>query len=77
MVTLEEARARLAELCRQAQDGEDVVLTSDGRPLARLQPMEPAPAPKGKRPLGLYRGKVIVHDNFNDPLPDEYMEPFD
>jgi prevent-host-death family protein len=41
----EAARPILAELCRRAAAGEEVIITRRGRPLARLVPVEPAPTP--------------------------------
>ena len=42
-VSLSEARARLTDLVRQAEAGEEVVLTRHGRPAARIIAMAPAP----------------------------------
>jgi prevent-host-death family protein len=78
MIPLEEAKTKLHELCARARQGEDVVLTENGEPVGRLGPIEPmTPVEmKGKRPLGLHAGQVIVHDNFDDPLPDDLREAF-
>ncbi|MGQ0431483.1 MAG: type II toxin-antitoxin system Phd/YefM family antitoxin [Microthrixaceae bacterium] len=40
-----ELRARLAAVLRQAQEGERVIITVDGRPIAQLGPVEAAGAP--------------------------------
>ena len=40
-----ELRANLAAALRQASDGERVIITVDGRPVAQLGPIEPAGAP--------------------------------
>ena len=40
-----ELRAHLATALRQAEAGERVVITVDGRPVAQLGPLEPAGAP--------------------------------
>lgn len=78
MIPLDEAKTRLAELCARARSGEDVVLTDNGEPIGRLGPVEPMTPTEnaGKRPLGLYAGQVIIHDNFDDPLPDDLREAF-
>lgn len=70
LVPIEDAKANLLELCQRVRRGEDIVLTQDGHPVGRLAPVESKTGPAGKRPLGLYRGKVVVHETFNDPLPD-------
>lgn len=40
-----ELRAHLAAALRQAGDGERVIITVDGRPVAQLGPLEPSGAP--------------------------------
>jgi prevent-host-death family protein len=40
-ISLSEAKARLTELVRLAEAGEEVVLTRNGRPVVRLTPEEP------------------------------------
>ena len=43
-VPLSDAKARLTDLVRQAEAGEEVVLTRHGRPAARIVPVAPAPS---------------------------------
>ena len=43
-VPLSDAKARLTDLVRQAEAGEDVVLTRHGKPAARIVAMAPGPA---------------------------------
>ena len=78
IVPLDEAKTKLPELCARARQGEEIVLTENGEPVGRLEPIEPMTRvdTKGKRPLGLHAGQVIVHDNFDDPLPDDLREAF-
>ncbi|RMH75921.1 MAG: type II toxin-antitoxin system prevent-host-death family antitoxin, partial [Actinomyces sp.] len=38
-------RARVAAAVRRAGDGERIVVTVDGRPVAQLGPLEPSPRP--------------------------------
>ena len=35
------------------------------------------PATLKLRPIGLHKGKVRISDNFDDPLPDEFMKAFE
>ena len=39
---MSDAKARLTDLVRQAEAGEDVVLTHHGKPVARIVPVVPA-----------------------------------
>lgn len=50
-VSLTDAKARLTDLVRRAEEGEDVVLTRHGRPAARLVPVSPRPSKKEKEAL--------------------------
>ena len=43
-VPLSDAKARLTDLVRQAEAGEEVVLTRHGRPAARIVPVAPTPS---------------------------------
>jgi antitoxin (DNA-binding transcriptional repressor) of toxin-antitoxin stability system len=52
-----------------ALSGTEVIITSDGEPLLKIIRME---APKRQRKPGLGEGRVIIHDNFDDPLPDSF-----
>lgn len=42
-VSLSDAKARLTDLVRQAEAGEEVVLTRHGKPAARIVPMASVP----------------------------------
>jgi antitoxin (DNA-binding transcriptional repressor) of toxin-antitoxin stability system len=74
-VTLEEAQAKLPELIAQLQPGEEVIITRDQKPVARLtgtgEPLKP------QRKLGTMKGSVLyMAPDFDAPLDDfkEYME---
>jgi prevent-host-death family protein len=74
-VILEEAKAHLEELIAQLQPGEELVITRDQKPVARLTgAAEPA---RSQRKLGTMRGSVLnMAPDFDAPLDDfqEYME---
>ena len=44
-----EAKAHLSELLDRVARGEEIVITRDGKPAARLVPAEGAPKPAGKK----------------------------
>lgn len=71
-MTVEEARAKLPELIAQLAPGEEVLLTSDDRPVAKLV-RHPGDQP---RPVyGRGRGKVVVVSEDDEHLRafEEYM----
>jgi prevent-host-death family protein len=74
-VNMHEAKSQLSKLVDLAHQGEDVIIARNGKPAARLVPIESET--KKLRPIGLDIGKVIMHDNFDDPLPEEFMKAFE
>jgi prevent-host-death family protein len=60
--------ARLSELVRAAENGDEVVLTRQGEHVARLVPMR-------ARKAGSARGLFTVPPDFDEPLEDfrDYM----
>ena len=80
-VTLDEAATQLARLLQAAREGEEVVLTQDDRPVARLVPMDSSSngnvetlKPQARRGSG--KGLFTMAPDFEAPLEDfkEYME---
>jgi len=67
IVPIHEAEAHLADLVARASRGEEVLIKGAGTQVRLV--------PEPKRPLGLFRGRIIIHDNFDDPLPEEFLEP--
>lgn len=72
-VGIHEAKTNLSKLIPAVQDGEEVIITNAGRPVARLVPFKEK---SGGRPLGLYRDSVILHGDISEPLPDKVVEEF-
>lgn len=74
-VTLEEAQGHLALLIEQLRPGEEIVITRDDKPIARLvAASEPG---RQTRRLGTMKGTIVhIADDFDSPLEDfrEYME---
>jgi len=71
-IELAQAEVQLAKLFREVEGGAEVVITSNGQPVARLiPPVEAAP----DRVPGNAKGLFIVPDDFDAPLEDfrEYM----
>jgi prevent-host-death family protein len=73
IVELHQAEADLEKLVEEAEAGEEVVITRDGKPVARLVP--PAAEDQAPRVPGSAKGLFTVPDDFDAPLDDfrEYM----
>jgi len=72
-VGVHEAKTHLSRLLQRVATGEEIVITRDGTPVARLMPVEA----RGRRSFGHYRGSFTVPDDFDAPLPDEVLESFE
>ena len=70
-VSVDEAQEKLQDLLAQALAGNEVIITEDGKPVARLVPVPVAPLKK-KRVAGLNRGTIWTSEDFDQPLPDEF-----
>jgi prevent-host-death family protein len=73
-INIHAAKTHLSRLVDAAAAGEEIVIAKAGKPLARLCPLSQEPR---KRVLGRLRGKLVVPDDFDAPLPDEVLELFE
>jgi len=68
-VPIEEAEAKLRELIESLKPGEEIVITRDEQPIAKLvgeQPMKTA-----HRKIGIAKDKILyMADDFDAPLDD-------
>jgi prevent-host-death family protein len=76
-ITVDEAQANLKELIHRMAPGEEVILTENQQPVAKLV-SEPGKPPVKQRPgPGLCKGMITyIAPDFDAPLEDmkEYME---
>lgn len=66
-VNIHDAKTHLSRLIERVEAGEEITLARAGRPVARLVPIARR---TGLRPVGLWKGQVVIHPGFDDPLPD-------
>lgn len=69
VVNMHEAKTQLSKLVEQAERGEEVILARAGKPVARIVAFTGAE----QRCLGQWRGKVRMSDDFDAPLPAEWL----
>ena len=70
VVNVHEAKTQLSRLLALAEAGEEVVIARRGEPVVRLVACKTR---KERRP-GRLKGKVVIPDDFFDPLPDEELK---
>ncbi len=70
---VEEAQSHLAEIIEQMAQGDEVVLTRDGEPVATLRATQ-STQPRKPRQLGTLKGTVLhVAPDFDD-IPEGFEE---
>lgn len=67
-VGVRELREGLARYLSEAEAGATVVVTRDGKPVARLVP--PEDAPPVRIPWGALKGQIWMADDFDEPCPE-------
>jgi prevent-host-death family protein len=73
-VSVYDAKTNLSRLLDRAAGGEEVVITRNGRPVAKLVAATPLRKP---RELGLLKGRIRLGKDFDAPLPDDVLDAFE
>jgi len=66
-VNIHEAKTHLSKLIQEAIAGEDVIIAKDNKPVIKLVAL---PHQKRQRQLGTAKGKIVMADDFDEPLDD-------
>lgn len=69
---MHEAKTTFSALLRRVAAGEEIVITSSGKAVARLVPARPTT----HREFGRDRGLFDVPEDFDAPLPGEVLADF-
>jgi prevent-host-death family protein len=72
-VGVHEAKTHLSRLLRRVAAGEEIVITSGGRPAARLVPLDS----RAVREVGFDADVIVVPDDFDKPLPSSVVRDFE
>lgn len=70
-INVHEAKTHLSRLLESVEEGEEVIIARAGKPIAKLVPLKRAP----RRPGGL-KGKIRIHPDFDEPLPEDISAAF-
>lgn len=74
IINVAEAKARLPELIERAGRGEEIVLARNGKPRARLVPLD---TDRSLRVPGKGKGRFRVRRGFDAPLPPDVLALFE
>lgn len=71
-IDVKDAQAQLTNLLSSLEQGEEIIITRDLQPIAKLVGLSSA---KGRRQPGSAKGVIWMADDFDAPLEDfkEYM----
>lgn len=72
-VNVHKAKTNLSRLLAQVEAGEEVIIARRGRPVARLVSYDP----RVKRQPDILKGKLVIPDNFFDPLPEKELKAWE
>ena len=67
-VNVPDAKTHLSRLLLRVEQGEEVVIARDGKPVAKLVPLDHGHPPEP----GALKGKIWMAEDFDAPLPDAF-----
>lgn len=71
VLTLQEVLTYLERLTTALDRGKEILILRDNQPLAKL--VAPTSAPSSNlRTVDEYQGKIVIDDDFYEPLPEEF-----
>ena len=77
-ITIHEAKSNLSKLVKRAAAGETIYIGAYGKPEAVLTSVSPEKqqAELRKGFFGCMKGKMVLNEGWEDPLPDEIIDLF-
>ena len=76
-VNIHDAKTHFSRLIERVLRGERITIAKAGRPVAVLGPVDDPPA---TRTPGMDKGRLIIHADFDEPLPEldaDFSHPTD
>jgi len=70
IINVHEAKTNLSKLLVRVEAGEEIIIARAGRPVARLSAVHEARA----RTPGRLEGKLRIADDFDEALPEAWLE---
>ena len=77
-IPIHEAKSSLSRLVKRAAAGETIYIGAYGKPEAALTAVSPEKqrAERRKGFFGCMKGKMVLPEGWDDPLPDEIIDLF-
>jgi len=74
-VNIHQAKTNLSRLLSRVELGEEIIISNRGLPIAKLVPFRTSLDRRSS--LGQDRGKFVLPDDFNAPLPEDILVAFE
>lgn len=74
-VNIHQAETNLSQLLLRVEHGEEIIISDRGIPVAKLVPFRNSSNRRDS--LGQDKGRFVVPEDFNAPLPDEMLAAFE
>ncbi len=74
-VNIHQAETNLSQLLLRVEHGEEIIISDRGIPIAKLVPFRTSS--NRRNSLGQDKGRFVVPEDFNAPLPDEILAAFE
>jgi len=76
VISMHQAKSSLSKLVSRAKQGEVVYIGAYGRADVKLVAVDPKEK-RNKKKIGVLAGKLIVPEDFDEPLPDDVLGEFE
>lgn len=73
LVNIHEAKTHFSKFITQALNGEEIIIARGGIPVIKLVPFTEE---KKARRGGQFKGLIHINEDFDTPLPPEYLKQF-
>ncbi|MDP3049719.1 MAG: type II toxin-antitoxin system Phd/YefM family antitoxin [Thermodesulfovibrionales bacterium] len=73
-VNIHEAKTHFSRLLSRVEGGEEITIAKAGKPIARIVPLT---GKTEKRVPGSAKGRIVISEDFLEPLPESILEGFE
>jgi prevent-host-death family protein len=73
-VNIHQAKTHFSKLVDAVMHGEEIIIAKAGKPAVKLVPIQ---STKLKRKPGALKGKIRIASDFDAPLPNDILDPFE